>query len=250
MYYGNQMAITKVCSKCGVEKPVTDFYKKKSGKFGVEGCCKECTKAAVKAYRLTPEGKANKKAWDQSDKAKASAKEYWQSPAGKAALKRFRQSPKYKELKARHKKTQRYRDTLLAYKRSDKSKAQDKAYKETPAGKESSLKAQKKHSKTEKRKASAARCATKRRTQIEILSTLTADEWIGIKESFKQRCVYCGEKKHLTMDHIIPVSKGGFHIKGNIVPACRSCNSRKNNKSVLLQLLVPDIKIDVAIDKQ
>jgi DNA-binding PadR family transcriptional regulator len=94
MYYGNQMAITKVCTKCGVEKPVTDFYKKKSGKFGVEGCCKECTKAAVKAYRLTPAGKANKKAWDQSDKAKASAKEYWQSPAGKAVIERARAKAK------------------------------------------------------------------------------------------------------------------------------------------------------------
>jgi len=242
--------MNKLCSKCNRELPVGAFYKKKSGKFGVDAQCKKCYIARVAAYRATPEGKAKKKAWDQSAKAKASAKEYWQSPAGKAALKRFRQSPKYKELKARHKKTQRYRDTLLAYKQSAKSKAQDKAYKETPAGKASSLKAQRKHSKTEKRKASAARCATKRRTQIEILSTLTAEEWIGIKEAFKQRCVYCGEKKPLTMDHIIPVSKGGFHIKENIVPACRSCNSRKNNKPVLLQLLVPDIKIDMAIDKQ
>jgi 5-methylcytosine-specific restriction endonuclease McrA len=236
--------MTKICSKCGIEKELSEFYKKKSGKFGVEGRCKQCTIAASKAYRLTPQGQANKKAWDQSDKAKATAKEYWHSPAGKAALKRFRQSPKFKAIKARHKKTQKYKDTLLAYKRSDYSKAHDKAYKETPAGKACLKRAQDKHSKTDKRKASCARCATKRRTQIEIISTLTAAEWEGIKKSFNQRCVYCGEKKPLTMDHIIPVSKGGFHVKENIVPACRSCNSRKNNKTVLLQLLVPVVTID------
>lgn len=84
----------KVCSKCKQELPVEAFYKKKSGKFGVEGYCKECTKAAVKVYRATPEGQANKKAWDQSEKAKAAAKLYWQTPAGKEVIRRAREKAK------------------------------------------------------------------------------------------------------------------------------------------------------------
>lgn len=84
----------KTCSKCKRELPVEAFYKKKSGKFGVEGCCKECTKASVKAYRATPEGHAKKKAWDQSDKAKAAAKLYWQTPAGKEVIRRAREKAK------------------------------------------------------------------------------------------------------------------------------------------------------------
>jgi len=86
--------MNKVCSKCKQVLPLEAFYKKKSGKFGVEGCCKECTKAAVKAYRATPQGQSKKKAWDQSDKAKASAKLYWQTPAGKEVIQRARAKAK------------------------------------------------------------------------------------------------------------------------------------------------------------
>ena len=82
--------MTKICTKCKQELPLEAFYKKKSGKFGVDGKCKTCYIAKVAEYRATPEGQAKKKAWDQSEKAKASAKEYWQSPAGKEVIKRAR----------------------------------------------------------------------------------------------------------------------------------------------------------------
>ena len=39
--------------------------------------------------------------------------------------------------------------------------------------------------------------------------------------------------KRLTMDHITPISKGGAHTASNIVPACQSCNSKKNNRAPL-----------------
>ncbi len=43
-------------------------------------------------------------------------------------------------------------------------------------------------------------------------------------------CHYCGEKSNpleLTMDHLIPISRGGKNNKGNVVPACKSCNNKK-----------------------
>ncbi len=43
-------------------------------------------------------------------------------------------------------------------------------------------------------------------------------------------CYYCGVKvrpDELTMDHIIPLSRGGRSEKINIVPACKECNNRK-----------------------
>lgn len=48
-----------------------------------------------------------------------------------------------------------------------------------------------------------------------------------MKEAAGGRCHYCHEFKPLTMDHVIPVSKGGPHTASNIVPACQPCNSRK-----------------------
>lgn len=60
------------------------------------------------------------------------------------------------------------------------------------------------------------------------VNTLRAAQWRAIKAHYGHRCVYCGKKpKHLTQDHITPLIKGGAHTVSNIVPACRSCNSRK-----------------------
>jgi hypothetical protein len=45
-------------------------------------------------------------------------------------------------------------------------------------------------------------------------------------------CSYCGKHFHensLTRDHIIPVSKGGQDIWGNVVAACKKCNSKKGS---------------------
>jgi 5-methylcytosine-specific restriction endonuclease McrA len=49
-------------------------------------------------------------------------------------------------------------------------------------------------------------------------------------EIAKGICHYCGrtfKPKELTMDHIVPISRGGKSTKGNIVPCCKECNSKK-----------------------
>jgi 5-methylcytosine-specific restriction endonuclease McrA len=43
-------------------------------------------------------------------------------------------------------------------------------------------------------------------------------------------CHYCGKPtapKDLTMDHIVPIARGGRSTKGNIVPVCKQCNTKK-----------------------
>jgi 5-methylcytosine-specific restriction endonuclease McrA len=44
------------------------------------------------------------------------------------------------------------------------------------------------------------------------------------------RCQYCGSTKHLTLDHVIPRSKGGQHSWDNVVIACATCNSFKGDR--------------------
>ena len=44
------------------------------------------------------------------------------------------------------------------------------------------------------------------------------------------RCHWCGKQftaEELTMDHIVPVTRGGKASRNNVVPSCRECNSRK-----------------------
>ena len=43
-------------------------------------------------------------------------------------------------------------------------------------------------------------------------------------------CHYCGKKfppEELTMDHIVPVVRGGKSVRGNVVPCCKTCNNEK-----------------------
>jgi len=43
-------------------------------------------------------------------------------------------------------------------------------------------------------------------------------------------CHYCNQKfaaEELTMDHLVPISRGGKASRNNVVPACKECNSRK-----------------------
>lgn len=50
----------------------------------------------------------------------------------------------------------------------------------------------------------------------------------------KFRCQYCGEKKgvnELTLDHILPRSRGGDNSPVNVVTACTQCNNRKSNRT-------------------
>lgn len=49
----------KICSKCSVEKPYEEFYKKKGGLAGLHACCKVCLNASVKIK--TPEQKENRR---------------------------------------------------------------------------------------------------------------------------------------------------------------------------------------------
>lgn len=60
-------------------------------------------------------------------------------------------------------------------------------------------------------------------------------------------CHYCLkslDKASVTMDHLIPISKGGISSKGNVVPCCKECNNKKKNLTpvdiILDRLALPE----------
>ena len=71
----------------------------------------------------------------------------------------------------------------------------------------------------------------RRARKCRLLSNLTLDQWVEIKNYFNNKCAYCGKEFPLEQDHFIPLSKGGEYSKSNIIPACRSCNASKNTKN-------------------
>lgn len=60
---------------------------------------------------------------------------------------------------------------------------------------------------------------------------LRESQWWKRKRGVGQ-CHYCRRKfppRELTMDHLVPLSRGGKSVKSNLVPACKDCNNRKKN---------------------
>lgn len=54
--------------------------------------------------------------------------------------------------------------------------------------------------------------------------------WWFSKIQKEGKCYYCGvelNRKTATMDHILPISRGGKTTKGNIALCCKDCNSKK-----------------------
>ena len=49
------------------------------------------------------------------------------------------------------------------------------------------------------------------------------------RDNFK--CAYCNSQKNLTIDHILPKSRGGDNSWINLITCCRNCNRYKDNKT-------------------
>ena len=49
----------------------------------------------------------------------------------------------------------------------------------------------------------------------------------SIKNQWDNKCAYCGSDKDLTLDHIVPRSKGGSNHTTNVLCACTKCNADK-----------------------
>jgi len=61
---------------------------------------------------------------------------------------------------------------------------------------------------------------------------LRASQWWK-RRLAKGICHYCGKAvppTELTMDHIVPIARGGRSTKGNVVPACKTCNTEKRQR--------------------
>lgn len=59
----------------------------------------------------------------------------------------------------------------------------------------------------------------------------TTRDWTRLCERYRHCCAYCGQRSAvLHREHVIPVSRGGRHSAGNILPACPACNYQKKTK--------------------
>ena len=70
------------------------------------------------------------------------------------------------------------------------------------------------------------------RRNREATGALTERDWSRVLARSLGRCFYCGDESKLTMDHVVPLCRGGTHTIGNVVPACGPCNFRKGRRFI------------------
>ncbi|AKJ72424.1 HNH endonuclease [Gordonia phage GTE8] len=77
----------------------------------------------------------------------------------------------------------------------------------------------------------AERCDRRRRA---IVGSVSTRDWKRALRRAQGRCAYCQcRSTRLTIDHVVPISRGGRHTIGNVIPACPRCNYQKKNKTVM-----------------
>jgi 5-methylcytosine-specific restriction endonuclease McrA len=65
--------------------------------------------------------------------------------------------------------------------------------------------------------------------------SITLEQWEELKRYYNYTCLRCGRQEPeivLTMDHVIPITRGGINAIENIQPLCGSCNSSKGTQII------------------
>lgn len=217
---------TKRCISCGEELPISKdyFHKQPGGKDGYKNKCKECIKSYNEKYYHDNKEYFKKHKKNHYQENKKYYQESWEKWYEKNKEERKEYCNDYY-----HKNKEYYRELGFKYREANKKHIRSvrRRYYLNNKGRELEL-----NKKWHKNNPEARRAIEQRRkaNAAKVECNLTIDEWEDAMEFFNYSCCYCGSEKTLEQDHLIALSKGGGYTRGNIVPACKSCNSSKGNK--------------------
>lgn len=202
----------KICPRCESKKPLEAFAS--------HAWCRECTKEYNRERRQKPEIKAKEK--EQSKKWMAEHPGYQNKWSKENRAKR-----RGYEKKHFLKNPQKRRDIEKNYRKNNK----DKMATWPCMSREVRIKAERKYVNTH-REIIRAKVARYRISRKNVEGSHTLEEWAQKCKEYNYKCAYCGKiPKIISRDHVIPISKGGTDYISNLIPACRSCNSKKRNRT-------------------
>jgi 5-methylcytosine-specific restriction endonuclease McrA len=203
----------QVCSVCKEEKPLDEYYSDKRAKNGLRTDCKSCVKTRGAAHY---QANREKRLAFQAQYYKAHAEEY------KAYSKEWRANNPEKTRQYH----QEYAQAHIEEERIRHAKKSRKERLEHPERiKERSQKWYLKNREQATNKNSVYR--TRKRFNGEYL---VLDK--ELRKILTSSCVNCGTEEKITLDHVIPIVRGGKHSVGNLQPLCKSCNSSKGKKTM------------------
>jgi 5-methylcytosine-specific restriction endonuclease McrA len=77
-----------------------------------------------------------------------------------------------------------------------------------------------------------ALCDRVKRHRKRAAGHLTAGEWRAVLAKYGSACLACGSDDPPTIDHVIPLGRGGSNTADNVQPLCSTCNMRKSTKTI------------------
>lgn len=189
----------KKCSKCGQFKYLSDFRKDRRLPDGLRTDCKTC------------ESTRKKQEYDAN------------TDTHRMRKRQFYQDHKQQRHSYNHKYYDDNTQALCDYQRR---------YRGTNAEK---LKAQRKIRYADNPDIFKAR-ANIRRVRLDQLSEhYTAEQWQALCTFYEFACLHCGRRQPdivLSVDHVIPIARGGSNSIRNIQPLCLECNKKKHTKTI------------------
>lgn len=182
----------KVCTKCGKEFYICCFNKDKSKKDGLRSSCNDCKAKTDRNYI-----RRNRK------KILLKKVEYRNNHREELAFKERKRRENFSD------------DDRIEYNRKKVA-----YFRENPKQRQETV---------------AIDFANGKAKKLDIEGKLNVKQWRKLKKKYNYMCLCC--KKHepeisLTIDHVIPFSKGGLNIIDNIQPLCGYCNKVKYDKFV------------------
>jgi 5-methylcytosine-specific restriction endonuclease McrA len=221
------MERTKVCTKCGVEKPFTSAFFHSNGKGKLRPDCAECSTERLRRYRASdPEAeKARCRAYYQRnpEKKKACSRAWEIAHPEMVAEHTKRYREKYPErVSARH------RSYALAH--PDRMKAHTKKWRENHAEHFAQVLSAWQKANPEKVRAA---CQNRRARIRGNGGTHSAEDLLNMVLAQGGRCFYCAKPlgADFHTDHKQPLARGGSNAVENLAAACPSCNLSKGTKT-------------------
>lgn len=189
------MSESKPCSRCKQIKPFTEFNKKSSSSSGYNSACRECANAMKRD--MTPEQRARKNEKNRAYRAE-------NPEAVKATNRKQYLNKRTERIASASLWIENNRELHASYQRNNAHKHRE-------------------------RNAAYAR-ARRAKKKLNGIYVITLEE---VKNLISQPCFYCGKGTKSTIDHVIAIERGGVDGIGNLVPACKSCNSSKSALTIM-----------------
>lgn len=190
------VALSKVCAKCGLEKPSHEFHKSKDGRLGLKADCKPCNSLKAKEWRI-----------ENKDKANETKRQY--------------------RAKNKEKMSQYYADRYI--KNKEKVCAANKRWRDKNPEKVKSMIANQRAANPESHRMVQHK---RRARKLECGGVLSSGLTVKLFQLQKGLCPCCGLalEKNYHLDHIVPLALGGTNTDDNIQLLRAKCNQQKNAK--------------------